>query len=129
MRASHTIHPTMTIGSTAAGSIALAAVAEGLSATGFRISYDGTEAFTARYLGHRFAGWRWELARLVTLRDFPLVLLMLEARVTDQGVRIRVASQTGGRDGSRRASEGLTRSVARLRTQGFEVTTTPWGRP
>lgn len=127
-RTAGTLHPSMTIGSTAAPSVALAAVAEGLTSTGFRIRYAGTEELTARFFGWRFAGWRRLFKNLATVNDFPLVLLDLEAWVTDEGVRVRVLSQRGGRDGSRHASDGLTRCVARLRTQGFEVTTTPWGK-
>lgn len=128
VREAHTLHPVMTIGSTAAPSVALAAVADGLSSVGFRIRYAGPEHLTARLITWRFPGWRPTLSALVTEADVPLAMLTLEAHVTQQGVRVRVASKHGGSVGTRQASAGLSRTVSRLRQQGFEVSTTPWAR-
>jgi hypothetical protein len=121
VRTAGTFKPSLTLRSAAPAAEMLEAVTNGLTTSGFKVT--GSRELTAKYFG-----WKWALAGVLTAGDFPLALAKLTITAVDGAVTIRLASEHGGKEPGRKASEGLSRAVVDLRSRGFEVSVGDWGR-
>ena len=122
-RTAGTFHPRLVLRSSAAPAETLAAVANGLTAAGFKVTSTGTETAVAKYFG-----WKWALAGVLTGSDFPLALAKLKITATAGAATAKVVSEHGGKEAGKHAADGLSRAVIDLRSRGFEITVGEWGR-